>query len=162
MSMSTQTRNRFAAVAAYVTALPPGEQAELRRRGASAPPPCFWQIVERYDIAPAEEAAWAEIVRLMVSVPHNGGARPGIVLNKAGVSSARVERWLRMDRNAALREASRLLTQVKGQELDWQRMGGLLLYWGDADRRSFARDYFVNAAREAENPVGSESNEQEG
>lgn len=122
-----------------------GERAELRRmrNGTVFPPEPFWMVVERYDIRPSEEAFWIDVVPLMVDHPHNPTLSPGRALAIAGVSPARIERWLRLDPERARREASRLLTRLD-QGLNWPRFAGLLRFWTDEERRRFARDYFLS------------------
>lgn len=122
-----------------------GERAELRRMRSDDvfPPEPFWTLVDRYDIPPYEEDFWRDVIPLMVDHPHDGGLRPGRALAQAGVSPARIERWLRLDPERARKEAARLLTQLDSG-LDWPRFAGLLRFWTDRNRRAFARDYFLS------------------
>lgn len=140
----------FAGVAGYVDNLPTGERAELRRlRGQyrEMPPEVFWRIVDRYDIPPRDEDFWIDVVPLMVEHPHEPRSRTGRVLARSGVSSARLEKWLRLDREGALDEAGRLLSQVDGA-IDWVQFAFLLYLWnhpehGERNRRDLAREYFI-------------------
>jgi len=143
--------SRITGIARFLENLPRGERAELRRlrqEFSRVPPEVFWQIVEQYDIHPADEPFWKAVLPLMVKYPYTPGERPGHVLEKAGVSAARVERWLRLDRQAAWREADRLLS-VADAGLDWVSFGYLLYYWDENHRNRFARDFFVTRSRRA-------------
>ena len=134
--------------AGHVTALPRGPRAVLRRMcfHADEPPPdVFWRVVDKYELAPASEPFWLAVLPLMVTCPH-ARTKPGEALAQAGVSKTRVERWLRLDRERAWREASRLLARVDGG-LDWTEFGQLLFHWGDEGRqRAFARQFFLSPA----------------
>lgn len=142
----------FVGVASYVDNLPNGERAELRRlrgRFRELPPEVFWRIVERYDIPRRDEEFWMAVLPLMVEHPHHPGCRTGRVLRNSGVSSARLEKWLRLDREDALNEAGRLLSQVDGP-INWRQFGYLLYLWshaeyGERNRRDLARDFFVGS-----------------
>jgi CRISPR type I-E-associated protein CasB/Cse2 len=106
------------------------------------PPEVFWRIVDRYEIKPHDELFWLHVIPLMVEHEHKNGVRAGAALFRVGVSAARIERWLRLDRPAALAEARRLLTRVNSG-FDWPRFGKLLLFWNDPARMAFARDFFL-------------------
>lgn len=154
---------RATSIAGYVARLPRGERAELRRleRGADrVPPEVFWRVVDRYAIPPADEEFWLAVLPLLVRHPHAPKHRPGRILARAGVSAARIERWLRLDRVAALREAGRLLSQVD-DPIDWTWFSRLLYHWTEKLRRAFARDFFLSdayrARLETEPAKGAES-----
>lgn len=140
----------FAGVAGYVANLQAGEQAELRRlrgRYRELPPEVFWRIVDRYDIPPHQEDFWMAVLPLMVEHRHKPQCRTGRVLARSGVSSARLEKWLRLDQQGALDEAGRLLSQVEGP-INWVQFCFLLSLWGhpelgERNRRDLARDYFL-------------------
>lgn len=140
----------FAGVAGYVDNLRAGEQAELRRlrgRYRELPPEVFWRIVDRYGIPPYQEEFWMAVLPLMVEHPHEPQCRTGRVLARSGVSSARLEKWLRLDQQGALDEAGRLLSQVEGP-INWVQFGFLLSLWnhpehGERNRRELARDFFL-------------------
>jgi hypothetical protein len=144
--------SRVNGIAKYIEQLPRGDLAELRRirqHSAQIPPEVFWRIVERYQIHPADESFWKSILPLMVKYPHVRDARPGHVLEGAGVSAARVERWLRLDQDGALREADRLFSKHKAG-IDWVQFGYLLQFWDEQDRKQrngFARDFFLSRSR---------------
>lgn len=141
--------SRLVGIAGYVAKLPRGEQAELRRlrqHAGAIPPEVFWRIVDRYEIHPGDEEFWKAILPLMVKYPHTRGARPGHMLEEAGVSAPRVERWLRMDRDGALREADRLFSRLQGG-VDWVRLGHLLHRWDEEHRTGLARDFFLRRSR---------------
>lgn len=147
-------------VAGYVEALKRGPRAMLRRLGANPdhiPPQVFWDIVDRYGIARHEEDFWLAVVPLMVQHPHQFGNPPGRALAGAGVSAARVERWLRLDRAAAFDAASRLLSHLGDGGLDWTRLGPLLRYWNDDQRRGFARDFFLSPGYRQRTATAGES-----
>lgn len=139
---------QLARVAGYVGSLPRGPRAELRRLRQHAdeiPPDIFWQVVDKHDLAPSEEDWWLAILPLMVAHEHQPGRRPGHALKQAGVKPARVERWLRYDRDRAIEEAHRLLALLDSG-FDWVRMGKLLRWWTDPQRRELARDFFLGQA----------------
>jgi CRISPR type I-E-associated protein CasB/Cse2 len=139
-----------------------GARAELRRMRSDAifPPEPFWTLVSRYDIHPAEETFWMDVIPLMVDHPHNPGLRPGRALAEAGVSGARVERWLRLDAERARRESRRLLARLDAG-LNWVAFAALLRFWGDdANRRTFARDFFLSDAHRARSQAKSQQEEQ--
>jgi hypothetical protein len=132
-------------VAGYVENLPRGPRAVLRRLSASEeriPPQVFWDIAERYQIQERDEPFWLVVIALIVKHPHEPGLAPGIALARAGVSAARLERWLRLDRPAALRDADRLLSHLGDGGLDWTRFGPLLRFWTEDARRELARHFF--------------------
>lgn len=127
-----------------------GPLAELRRLDRlsddAVPPEAFWDLVQVAGIAPGEsERFWQGLVPMMITCRHARGARAGRVLRAAGVSSARIERWLRLDARDARRELRKLLRHVDA--VDWLRLTPLLWLWdhpgGDAMRRDFARDFFL-------------------
>lgn len=127
-----------------------GPLAELRRLDRigddAVPPEAFWDLVNAAEIPPgARERFWQGIVPMMVTCAHVSGARAGRVLRGARVSPARIERWLRLDARDARRELRKLLRHVEA--VDWMRLSPLLWFWehssGDAMRREFARDFFV-------------------
>lgn len=147
--------SRIAGIARFVENLPRGERAELRRLRQDSmriPPEVFWRIVEQFEIHPSDEPFWKSILPLMVKYPHTPGERPGHVLEKAGVSAARVERWLRLDKQGAWREADRLLS-VADAGVDWVRLGYLLNRWDEDQRNQFARDFFVTRSRRGAQPT---------
>lgn len=141
--------SRIAGIAGYIVQLPRGDQAELRRLrqdSARIPPEVFWRIVARYDIGQRDEPFWQSILPLMVKYPHTPGAKPGVMLDEARVSPARVERWLRLDQNGALREADRLFSKLKAG-VDWVQLGYLLYLWDEKHRNQLARDFFLTRSR---------------
>jgi len=145
-------RSKIVGIAAYVQALPRGDKAELRRLRQDSgriPPEVFWRIVARYGIHESDELFWQSILPLMVKYPHTPGAKPGRRLDEAGVSPARVERWLRLDGRAALREADRFLSKLEAG-VDWVQLGYLLYYWDDQRRRQLARDFYMTRSRRTE------------
>lgn len=152
-------RSRIVGIAAYIHALPRGDKAELRRlrqESERIPPEVFWRIVARYDIHEGDEPYWQSILPLMVKYPHTHGAKPGRVLDEAGVNPARVERWLRLDHRAALREADRFLSKLQAG-VDWVQLGYLLYFWDDDRRKQLARDFYLTRSRRTEQtPEGGE------
>lgn len=143
--------SRVTGIARLLEKLSRGEPADLRRLRLQfnrVPPEVFWRIVEQFGIHPGDEPFWKTVLPLMVKYPHTPGERPGHVLEKAGVSPARVERWLRLDREAAWREADRLLS-VADAGIDWVSFAYLLYYWDEKHRNEFARDFFVTRSRRA-------------
>lgn len=124
-----------------------GERAELRRMREDElfPPEPFWRLVERYDIRESQEPFWIDLVPLMVDHPHTSELSPGLALARSGVSGARIERWLRLDRARARKEAGRLLARLE-KGLNWIHFAGLLRFWTNRDRRQFARNYFLSDA----------------
>jgi len=144
-------------IAGYVSrdTLPRGPRAELRRLStdpARIPPQVFWSLVDRYEIGRDEEEFWLRVIPLMVLHPHDPKTAPGVALARAGVSPARIERWLRLDRESARREAGRLLSHLGDAGLDWagQRsgwkvgLGPLMHDWTESQRRDFARQFFLS------------------
>lgn len=144
----TPLGHQLLGVAGHVANLRRGPRAVLRRlRGhaGSAPPAEFWRVVDKYELRRADEDFWLAVLPLLVECPH-AWTPPGQALARSGVSQTRVERWLRLDRERAWREANRLLARVDGG-LDWTDFGQLLFDWGDEDRqRSFARQFFLSPA----------------
>lgn len=144
----------FVSVAGYVDNLPNGDRAELRRlrgRFREMPPEVFWRIVERYEVPRRDEEFWMAVLPLMIEHPHRPRCRTGRVLKNSGVSSARLEKWLRLDHDSALEEAGRLLSQVDGP-INWRQFGYLLYLWshpeyGERNRRDLARDFFLAPGR---------------
>lgn len=145
----------LAEVAKYIQSpgLSRGDRAELRRmRGDVAPPAVFWKIVGTYEAAipRGDEDFWIDVMPLMVMCPH-GGAKPGKLLRQAGVSEARIERWLSMPAATARSEARKVLSRLSAG-LDWRSLGTLLFYWDSESganlRRAFARDFFTAPSRE--------------
>jgi hypothetical protein len=150
---------RMAGVAAYLDQLrrtnQRGTLAELRRlRPETVPGDAFWSLVDRYEIPRSEEAFWLAVLPLMVRHPHQRGVRPGKALEAAGISKARFERWLRLDRDAARREAARLFSKLKDQGFDWISLGHALRHWSEANRYELARDFFL--ARERREPTSTD------
>lgn len=141
--------SRIAGIAGYIKSLPRGDQAELRRLGQHVgriPPEVFWRIVARYKIHHSDEPFWQSVLPLMVKHPHSPNARPGQKLDEARVSPARVERWLRLDKEGARREASRLLSKLDAG-VDWVQLGYLLYMWDEKNRTRLARDFFLTRSR---------------
>ncbi|MEX2609310.1 MAG: type I-E CRISPR-associated protein Cse2/CasB [Gemmatimonadota bacterium] len=122
-----------------------GDRAELRRmRGDVAfPPEAFWRVVGTFNITPGEEPFWRDVIPLMVEHAHKGSVAPGLAAARAGVSPARVERWLRRPAEDARKEARRLLSKVD-DGLHWGWFASLLRFWTDEGRTRFARDYFLS------------------
>lgn len=143
-------REEALAIAAYIASLEArkrnGDIAELRRIGANIPPAIFWTLVEHTRVPQHHEVFWQAAVGLMCIAPHRRGAIPGRVMHDARVSPSRIERWLRLDGQTAIREARKLLRRLDG--LDWGQFGPLLWYWdrepGDQMRRDFARSFFLS------------------
>jgi len=123
-----------------------GDRAELRRMQPNGiPPAIFWQLTDKLG---GNDQLWMTVLPLMVSHPHQSGARPGRVLARNGVKPARVMRWLRRDKKSAWQEARRFLGPAGGAALDWGRFGVLLAAWDHPDvRRRFAREYFSEVHR---------------
>ncbi len=139
-------RDQLVGAAGYVENLRPGPRAILRRlrddRDA-IPPEVFWSVVERYGILPEHEPFWLIVLPLMVEHPHQPGLTPGVAIARSEVSSARVEKWLRLDVEAARKDAGRFVARVESG-FDWTQFGQLLRFWSRDDRRSFARQYFLS------------------
>lgn len=129
-----------------------GDRAELRRmRADGIPPAVFWLLTDGLG---GSDALWMAVLPLMVTHPHESGARPGRVLARNGVKPARVMRWLRRDRESAWQEAGRFLGPARGIPIDWGRFGTLLAAWNDLDaRRRFAREYFSEAHKMERTPT---------
>lgn len=150
-ALRSSLTHALARAAAFVSSegISRGDRAELRRMSPEGvPPEVFWRTLDRLDrtVYEREEPFWMTVLPLMVRYPHRRGARPGGVLAGRGVKPARIVRWLRRDREAAWREAHRLLSLLKGESLDWVELGMLLHNWGDDTvRRRFARDFFRTA-----------------
>lgn len=120
-----------------------GERAMLRRlNAASVPPSTYWRIADRFELAQHEDSFWLSLVPMMVDHPH-GALSPGAALAGSGVSGVRLERWLRLDKLRAQREARRLFGRCE-QALDWARLALLLWEWSEAERRRVARDFFLS------------------
>ncbi|MCU0623518.1 MAG: type I-E CRISPR-associated protein Cse2/CasB [Gemmatimonadaceae bacterium] len=116
------------------------------------PPEAFWALMDAARVGGGErERFWETLVPLMVTNPHMRGIRAGRALKHAGVSASRVERWLRLGAPEARRELRKLLRRIGG--VDWVRLGRLLWRWdhpdGDALRRDFARDFFLERPKTA-------------
>jgi CRISPR type I-E-associated protein CasB/Cse2 len=133
----------------YRRAGPLAELRRLERVGDGGPPPeAFWSLITAARITDVQrEAFWEAVVPMMVTCAHTPTARPGRALRRAGVSSARLERWLRLSADSARRELRKLLRRIDG--VDWVRLAHLLWHWdhpvqGDALRRAFARDFFLS------------------
>jgi CRISPR type I-E-associated protein CasB/Cse2 len=109
------------------------------------PPQIFWIVVERFGIQEQDEAFWLAILPLMVRHPHRFDLSPGRALAAAGVSAARIERWLRLDIHGARREVKRLLSHLKDGGVDWVSLAYLLRDWSDPQRRGFAREFFLSS-----------------
>lgn len=125
-----------------------GPLAELRRlHPQQVPGATFWTLVDRHHVPRGEESFWLSVLPLMVRQPHQHGMKPGVALEAAGISKARFERWLRLDRDGARREARRLLSKLKDQGLDWVQLGNALYRWNDGDRYRLARDFFIARSR---------------
>jgi CRISPR type I-E-associated protein CasB/Cse2 len=145
-------------VARYVTALQRGPRAILRRVNADSggvPPEEFWRIVERYSITPREENFWLRVIPLLVEHPHQPGLAPGVALARSGVSPARLEKWLRLERDDAIRETSRLLARIEGG-FDWTQFGKLLRFWSEDSRRTLARQFFLSPEYRARTATSGE------
>lgn len=128
-----------------------GERAELRRmRHQDIPPEIYWRLTDQLTWPRGRQEFdryWMAVLPLMARNKYEPKARPSRVLAAAGVKPARVERWLRRDRDSAWAEAGRLLSMTKGASLDWAVLGYLLYAWDDPSiKRDFAREYF-RAAR---------------
>ena len=120
-----------------------GERAELRRmRQGVMPPEPYWRLVSRFEIQPRDELFWIDVVPLMVVHPHERARSLGRALAASRASPARIERWLRLDRLRARREAHRLFAHLD-EGFDWVGGVWLLHRWDDARRRRFARDYYL-------------------
>jgi CRISPR type I-E-associated protein CasB/Cse2 len=147
--------SRIAGIARAIEKLSRGERAELsrlRQDSMRIPPEVFWRLVDQFEIHQLDEPFWMSVLPLMVTYPHTPGERPGHVLESAGVSAARVERWLRLDKQGAWREADRLLSATKAKAVagvDWVSFGHLLYRWDEKHRNNFARDFFVTRSRRA-------------
>jgi CRISPR type I-E-associated protein CasB/Cse2 len=142
---------QFLKASGYVQRVRRGPRAVLRRLDAGpdrVPPQVFWDVVEHCRIRPREEEFWLAVLPLLVRHPHRFDLSPGRALAHAGVSAARVERWLRLSREDAIRAAGRLLTRVENG-MDWTRLGPLLRFWTEDARRELARDFFLSPEHRA-------------
>lgn len=118
----------------------------LERVGDDSPPPAaYWDLVAGANVRADYERFWQALLPMMVSCPHAHGAKAGRELRAAGVSPARIERWLRLASADARRELRKLLCRTS--QVDWVRLSRLLWTWdaprGDELRREFARDFFL-------------------
>lgn len=142
-----------------------GPLAELRKLSPARnriPPAVFWDVVEECQIRPQGEDLWLTMLPLMVRHPHTPQVKLGQALAGANVSASRVERWLRLDRAAAWREARRLLSHLKGEGFDWTRFAPLLRGWdhpvyGERRRRDFAGEFFLSDAYLKRKPQGDDA-----
>jgi CRISPR type I-E-associated protein CasB/Cse2 len=153
--------SRLAGVAAYLDRLQGMQQrgplAELRRlqpmgecgetRPSDLPGETFWALVQRFDIPRGEEPFWLALLPVMVRHRHQRGTKPGRAMEAVGISKARFERWLRLPRESAWREAPRLLSKLKDHGLDWVEFGHALHRWNEEDRYRLARDFFLARER---------------
>lgn len=138
--------SRAAGLAGHIERLPRGDRAELRRLAfKDQPPAAFWRLAAHPDRGfPAhEEPFWMAILPLMATHPHAPGRPLGRRLAEAGVSFARVERWMRYPQDRALGELRKLLARVDGG-VDWGQLADTLWFWQQQPERlrGVARDYF--------------------
>ena len=145
--------------AAMAQQMSTGELAELRRFQLDGISPTFFRCLVNY-VEPAwplpgSEAArneaerrWAAILSGMARLPHRKGASFGRVAAKSGLSELRFLRLLR-DRGQTLAATLRGVVHFlasRGDAVDWLDLAKLVLSegqdWGEAVRRSLARDYY--------------------
>lgn len=143
--------SRLAEAAGYVENLKRsgnrGRLAELRRLSRSGVPgDTFWTLVQRFGLQQRDQEFWLAVIPLIVRHPHSRDRRPGRVLEASGLSKARFERWLRLDRDRAIREAGRILSHLRDETIDWVALGHALYRWNEGDRYGLARDFFTARA----------------
>ncbi|MBA4157520.1 MAG: hypothetical protein H0X65_08590 [Gemmatimonadetes bacterium] len=120
-----------------------GDQAMLRRLSPerdTVPPEAYWRLLPQGETDWSQRAFWYALLPLLVRHPHAEGTSLGTALARAGVSEARVERWLRRTARDARADAPRLFSRLV--TVDWTEAGPLLRYWRQRDRWRVADDFF--------------------
>jgi hypothetical protein len=113
----------------------------LGRPGYPIPGDVVWEFLDRY-AREEEHEMWAVVLPLMARRVFHVRGSLGYMMYEAGISPARLERWLRRDRASALREARLLITRMESTGIPWGEAGELLYEWNDEQRKRVARDFF--------------------
>jgi CRISPR system Cascade subunit CasB len=120
-----------------------GPQAELRRVAALervADLPAYYRWLG--GVLPSTRLE--RIVFLMPFASHNAEAEPlGRQLFKKQVSEIRLFQMLRSEPPVDIEHLRRLLRYLEEPELDWQRFGYAMYYWGSRTKRAILQQYFA-------------------
>lgn len=145
-------------LATFVSALGPGERADLRRGDPDDPgSPAFWRIVVTHlaprgfiDLeAPSNRALsqWVVILGSLAELEglHNPRARLGRALAEAGYSELRLTRLLRAEGGQLLDAVRQMVhfLSAKGTDVDVAEIARLVLFDGAWIRRSIASHYYA-------------------
>jgi hypothetical protein len=120
-----------------------GDLAALRRLSPqrdTIPPEAYWRLLPRAETEWEKRSFWYALLPLLVRYPNADDLALGANLAHAGVSEARVERWLRREARDARADASRLFSRF--EVVKWTEAGQLLRYWRERDRWRIADDFF--------------------
>jgi len=143
--MTTSSTPDFIAVARRYAQLGAGPKADLRRVAKPddlALVPAFYHLLAGIHT----DARWQQLVFFLPCADHaEHGAGLGQQLAKAGISEARLFQVLRSTTPNDLIQLRRLVQQVQPR-VDWQRLGAMLYYWNDRNKRRLIEDYFYPLA----------------
>lgn len=138
--MNKQTTPDFVAIARRYEKLPPGPKAELRR---VTEPDELALVPALYRLLPGIRTnnQWRRIAFFLPFVRHtDGGVNLGRKL--AGkISEERLFQVLRSNEPNDLIQLRRLVQQVR-PSADWQKVGEMLFFWNEPNKRRLVEDYF--------------------
>lgn len=120
-----------------------GPRAELRRCATLqdlAMVPAFYRLFVgiKTDLRHQRVAFFLPLVR-----HKEGGTKIGQQLAKARINEKRMIQVLRSQPPNDLLQLRRLVQQAKPQ-VDWQKFGEMLYYWGDEQKRRLLEDFFMH------------------
>lgn len=118
------------------------------------PPEEFWDLVQHHGIPQSEEPLWLRMLPLMAVHPNDPSRSVAAALEEERVTPARLERWLRADRDEALKQAPRILARLGGG-VRWVDLAYLLRDWTPEQRRGLAREFFRNRHRRTSSSQGA-------
>lgn len=119
------------------------------------PPEEFWDLAQHHKIPQSEEPLWLRLLPLMAVHPNDASRSLGAALEEARVTPARLERWLRADRDEALEQTPRILARLGSGGIHWVDLAYLLRDWTPKQRRDLARDFFRSRYRRSSSSQGA-------
>lgn len=135
----------------FLETLDNGQRAEIRR--ASTPEdleclPSFYHLMGGFN--PKETRQWMRVAFFLPFVEqHSEKANPlGKQLNEAKISEKRIFHIVRSTSPNDLIQLRRVIQQAKLKNINWEKFGQSLYYWGDHSKKELVQDFFIKTIDE--------------
>ncbi len=150
MSVTTETKPDFVGLKrAYETRLTNGQRADIRR----APNfeelslvPAVYRLVPPGTAGGPQFDRWLRVIHFLpLTEGHNPDAPTlGAMLARRGISETRMMQVARSEPPNDLRYLRQLVSQLDHPVVNWEKLGALLFFWNEQNRRRLIEDFYAN------------------